>query len=92
MRTGEGTRSTGRELCDGKRASAALERKRKRRGRQTLSVRGKNLGRRRAGPITTEAAARLHSRYHYSVVTGGPRQAVTSACPHRPLLARGRGA
>jgi hypothetical protein len=42
MRIGEGTRSAGRELCDGKRASAALERKRKGRGRQTLSVRGKN--------------------------------------------------
>jgi hypothetical protein len=41
MRTGEGMRSTGRELCDGKRASAALERKRKGRGRQMLSVRGK---------------------------------------------------
>jgi hypothetical protein len=42
MRTGEGMRSTGRELCDGKRAGAALERKRKGRGWQTLSVRGKN--------------------------------------------------
>jgi hypothetical protein len=41
MRTSEGTRSTGRELCDKKRASAALEQKRKGRGRQTLSVRGK---------------------------------------------------
>jgi hypothetical protein len=36
----------------------------------------------------TEAAARLHSRYHYGAVTGGPRQAVTSACPCRPLRAR----
>jgi hypothetical protein len=33
----------------------------------------------------TEAAARLHTRYHYDAVTGGPRQAVTSACPRRPL-------
>jgi hypothetical protein len=42
MRTGEGTRSTRRKLCDGERASAALKRKRKGRGRQTLNVRGKN--------------------------------------------------
>jgi hypothetical protein len=40
MRTGEGT-STRRKRCDGERASVALKRKRKGRGRQTLSVRGK---------------------------------------------------
>jgi hypothetical protein len=36
----------------------------------------------------TEAAARLHARYHYGAVTERPRQAVTSACPRRPLRAR----
>jgi hypothetical protein len=41
MQIGEGTMSAGREPCDGKRARVALERKRKGRGRQTLSVRGK---------------------------------------------------
>jgi hypothetical protein len=38
MRIGEGARSAERELCDGERASAALERRRKGRGRQTLNV------------------------------------------------------
>jgi hypothetical protein len=38
MRIGEGARSVERELCNGERASAALGRKRKGRGRQTLSV------------------------------------------------------
>jgi hypothetical protein len=38
MRIGEGTRSVERELRDGERESAALGRKRKGRGRQTLSV------------------------------------------------------
>jgi hypothetical protein len=38
MQTGEGARSVERELCDGERASVALGRKRKGRGRQTLSV------------------------------------------------------
>jgi hypothetical protein len=38
MRIGEGARSAERELCDGRRASAALERKRKGIGQQTLSV------------------------------------------------------
>jgi hypothetical protein len=38
MRIGEGARSVERELCDGNRASAALELKRKGRGRETLSV------------------------------------------------------
>jgi hypothetical protein len=33
----------------------------------------------------TETAARLHARYHYGAVTERPRQAVTSACPRRPL-------
>jgi hypothetical protein len=42
MWSGEGARKTGRELCDGETASATLKRKRKGRGRQTLSVRGKN--------------------------------------------------
>jgi hypothetical protein len=42
MRVGEGAKSAGRELGDGKRASTALERKSNGRGRQTLSVRGKN--------------------------------------------------
>jgi hypothetical protein len=40
------------------------------------------------GPTTTEAAARLHARYHYSAVTERPRQAVTSTCPRRPLRVR----
>jgi hypothetical protein len=35
----------------------------------------------------TEAAARLHACYHYGAVTERPRQAVTSACPRRPLRA-----
>jgi hypothetical protein len=116
---GEGARNAKRKLCNGKRASAALERKHKGRGRQTLSVTvkihlaspigfivsrgvlsgahapraltaGKNLGRRRAGPTTTEAAACLHACYHYGAVTGGPQQAVMSACPRRPLRARPR--
>jgi hypothetical protein len=43
MRTGEGERSVERELRDGERASAALGRKRKGRGRQTLSVEVKIL-------------------------------------------------
>jgi hypothetical protein len=43
MQIGEGTRSVERELCDGERASAALGRKRKGRGRQTLSVEVKIL-------------------------------------------------
>jgi hypothetical protein len=38
MRIGEGARSVERELCNSERASAALGRKRKGRGRQTLSV------------------------------------------------------
>jgi hypothetical protein len=38
----------------------------------------------------TEAAARLHARYHYGAVTGEPRRALTSACPRRPLSARPR--
>jgi hypothetical protein len=38
MRIGEGARNAERKLYDGKRASAALERKRKGRGWQTLSV------------------------------------------------------
>jgi hypothetical protein len=38
MWIGEGVWSAKRELCDGERASAALGRKRKGRGRQTLSV------------------------------------------------------
>jgi hypothetical protein len=38
MRIGEGAWSAKRELCDGERASAALGRKWKRRGQQTLSV------------------------------------------------------
>jgi hypothetical protein len=38
MRIDEGARSVERELCNGERASAALRRKRKGRGRQTLSV------------------------------------------------------
>jgi hypothetical protein len=38
MRIGEGTRSVERELCNDERASAALGRKRKGRGRQALSV------------------------------------------------------
>jgi hypothetical protein len=38
MRIGEGTRSVERELCNGERSSAALGRKRKGRGWQTLSV------------------------------------------------------
>jgi hypothetical protein len=38
MRIGEGTRSVERELCNGERASEALGRKRKGRGRQMLSV------------------------------------------------------
>jgi hypothetical protein len=38
MRIGEGTWSVEREQCDGERASAALGRKHKGRGRQTLSV------------------------------------------------------
>jgi hypothetical protein len=38
MRIGKGAWSAKRELCDGEGASAALGRKRKRRGRQTLSV------------------------------------------------------
>jgi hypothetical protein len=33
---------------------------------------------------------RLHARYHYDAVTEQPRQAVTSACPRRPLRARPR--
>jgi hypothetical protein len=41
MRIGEGTRSVERELCNGERASAALGRKRKGRGWQTLSVKVK---------------------------------------------------
>jgi hypothetical protein len=38
MRIGEGAWGVERELCDGEGASAALGRKRKRRGWQTLSV------------------------------------------------------
>jgi hypothetical protein len=38
MRIGEGARSVERELCNGKRASAALGRKRKGRGWKTPSV------------------------------------------------------
>jgi hypothetical protein len=38
MRIGEGARSVEQERCAGERASAALGRKRKGRGRQTLSV------------------------------------------------------
>jgi hypothetical protein len=38
----------------------------------------------------TEVTAHLHARYHYDAVTGGPRQAVTSTCPRRPLRARPR--
>jgi hypothetical protein len=38
MRIGEGVWSAKRELCDGEGSSAALGRKRKGRGRQTLSV------------------------------------------------------
>jgi hypothetical protein len=38
MQIGEGTQSVEQELCDGERASAALGRERKGRGRQTLSV------------------------------------------------------
>jgi hypothetical protein len=41
MRIGERARSTRRNFATAKRASAALERKRKGRGRQKLSVRGK---------------------------------------------------
>jgi hypothetical protein len=38
MRIGEGERSVEQELCNSERASAALGRKRKGRGRQMLSV------------------------------------------------------
>jgi hypothetical protein len=38
MRIGEGTQSVERELCNGERASAALGRERKGRGRQMLSL------------------------------------------------------
>jgi hypothetical protein len=38
MRIGEGARSVEQERCAGERASAALGRKRKGRGRQTLSA------------------------------------------------------
>jgi hypothetical protein len=41
MRMGEGARNAKRKLCNSKRASAALERKHKGRGRQTLSVKVK---------------------------------------------------
>jgi hypothetical protein len=44
----------------------------------------------RAGPTTTAAAARVHARHYHGAVTGGPRQAVTSTCPLRPLRARPR--
>jgi hypothetical protein len=43
-----------------------------------------------AGPTTTTAAAQPHARHHHGAVIGGPRQAVTSACPLCPLSARPR--
>jgi ribosomal protein L19E len=42
MRIGEGTQSVEQERCASEKANAARERKRKGRGRQTLSARGKN--------------------------------------------------
>jgi hypothetical protein len=53
------------------------------------------LGCRRA--LRSVRPARINCRWnipsltdapHHDVVTGGPWQAVTSACPHRPLRAR----
>jgi hypothetical protein len=40
------------------------------------------------GPTTTAAATQPLAGHHHDAVTGGPWQAVTSACPLRPLRAR----
>jgi hypothetical protein len=51
---------------------------------------GEMLAHWQAGPTTTAVAAEPHARHHHSAVTGGPRQAVTSACPLCPLRVRPR--
>jgi hypothetical protein len=48
----------------------------------------RNLPSLTAGPTTTAAATQPLSGHHHGVETGGPWQAVTSACPRRPLRAR----
>jgi hypothetical protein len=42
------------------------------------------------GPTTTAAVTQPYTRHHHGAVTGGPWQAVTSACPLRPLRAQPR--
>jgi hypothetical protein len=51
---------------------------------------GEMLAHWQVGPTTTAVAAKPHARHHHGAVTGGPRQAVTSDCPLRPLRARQR--
>jgi hypothetical protein len=57
MRVGEEAWSAKRELCDGEGESAALGRKRKGRGQQTLSVEVKI----RLGPPRVYRSTKLHS-------------------------------
>jgi hypothetical protein len=51
---------------------------------------GEMLAHWQAAPTTTAAAAKQHACHHHGAVTGGPRQAVTFACPLCPLRAQPR--